>query len=499
MDLISELINLVKINTTISRYADSDSVILMILENSARVARGNTSYLLSVNDKKVDVINSFSIENKSHLPYSSSSAIKAALTKSYDIYTSSKELRNNESILANQINNLISFYLLTKNNEKIIVQVVGNDSVIYKQEHITLINLFSTQAKISLEMSEMNQKIKEKNKAEAYMSIATQVAHDIRSPIELIKSFQNDFHFLPTVSREYIEAGLEKIESIASDLLKTHRSNIQQKELELESIESVISQAFVEKKAEFRKYQDVGLIYNNYLTIDTSINKNDGSKIKRIISNIINNAVEALDTKKGFISITLKNLSDSVSIQISDNGSGIPEPIKDQLFVKGFTTKDEGNGIGLYNAKNELLNMGGDLTFETSEYGTDFIISIPFYNLQNSKPIVLIDDDRFMHISWARKMQALGISFTSYYSIKEFLHDSASHPTSTFVFVDSDLGDLVKGEIASHEIFKKGFENLYLSTGYDVKSFSKPSWIKDIIGKNPSQFMANLALTRTMH
>jgi len=45
------------------------------------------------------------------------------------------------------------------------------------------------------------------------------------------------------------------------------------------------------------------------------------------------------------------------------------------------------------------------------------------------------------------------------------------------------LGDGLKGEILSEEIFKLGFKELYIATGYSADCIEKPSWIKEVRGK----------------
>ena len=65
-------------------------------------------------------------------------------------------------------------------------------------------------------------------------------------------------------------------------------------------------------------------------------------------------------------------------ISISDNGQGILPQIHDRVFEKGFTTKDDGNGLGLYHAKVEVEKYGGTISFITqNQKGTTFTISLP--------------------------------------------------------------------------------------------------------------------------
>ena len=68
----------------------------------------------------------------------------------------------------------------------------------------------------------------------------------------------------------------------------------------------------------------------------------------------------------------------SVRVAIRDNGAGIPEGVREQVFVPNFTTKETGSGIGLAVAKRGIESAGGRIWFETKVgEGTDFFIELP--------------------------------------------------------------------------------------------------------------------------
>ncbi len=111
--------------------------------------------------------------------------------------------------------------------------------------------------------------------------------------------------------------------------------------------------------------------------------------ISRVFLNIINNACYAAHDKKkkfsnGFvplIKISTKNLGDKVEVHIKDNGMGIPDKIKSELFNPFFTTKPtgEGTGLGLSLSYDIVVKQhGGEIKVESKEgEGAEFIIIIP--------------------------------------------------------------------------------------------------------------------------
>jgi two-component system NtrC family sensor kinase len=112
-------------------------------------------------------------------------------------------------------------------------------------------------------------------------------------------------------------------------------------------------------------------------------------EITRALLNLISNGfyaatkrkVEAGDVFEPMLSATTKNLGDKVEIRIRDNGTGIPEEIKEKIFNPFFTTKPsgEGTGLGLSMSHDIIVKQhGGSIDVDT-EPGlfTEFKIVLP--------------------------------------------------------------------------------------------------------------------------
>jgi signal transduction histidine kinase len=106
------------------------------------------------------------------------------------------------------------------------------------------------------------------------------------------------------------------------------------------------------------------------------------NEIKQVILNLIKNAKDAINSHSkanGKIMISVDTVDHYISITISDNGSGIPEEIREKIFEPYFTTKEkDGTGIGLYMSKVIVeQHLDGSLEFYNTEEGTAFIILLP--------------------------------------------------------------------------------------------------------------------------
>ncbi|HSF54206.1 MAG TPA: ATP-binding protein [Algoriphagus sp.] len=110
----------------------------------------------------------------------------------------------------------------------------------------------------------------------------------------------------------------------------------------------------------------------------------------RVFLNIISNAFQAtnklskgsepLESFKPLVIVSTKNLGDKIEISISDNGTGIPDSIKDKIFQPFFTTKStgEGTGLGLSLSYDIVRAHGGEIKVESKEgEGSAFLIHIP--------------------------------------------------------------------------------------------------------------------------
>ncbi|MEW9672333.1 ATP-binding protein [Ammoniphilus sp. 3BR4] len=112
----------------------------------------------------------------------------------------------------------------------------------------------------------------------------------------------------------------------------------------------------------------------------------DAGVMIAVIGNLLDNAMEALqgqalDQRKIYISI--RNDDERLSIIAEDNGPGIPEDIRELIYIQGFSTKankDKNRGIGLALIYQYVMNAKGTIELKTDpSYGTRFEISVPMY------------------------------------------------------------------------------------------------------------------------
>ena len=216
----------------------------------------------------------------------------------------------------------------------------------------------------------------------AWREMAKQIAHEIKNPLTPMKL---NIQFLqrskPTEAdyeekaRRVTETLIEQIDNLSA--IATEFSNF-----------AKIPKAQNEKFYLAERLNEILKLYN--YTGQVEINTHfegaenmmvfaDKEQFSRAIINLVKNAIQAIpENRQGIIDIELRNETNACIIRIADNGKGIPDELKDSIFVPNFTTKSSGAGLGLAITKNIVQNFGGEIWFDSRlNEGTTFFIHIP--------------------------------------------------------------------------------------------------------------------------
>lgn len=128
-------------------------------------------------------------------------------------------------------------------------------------------------------------------------------------------------------------------------------------------------------------YDNAENIVFTYLYDKTKDHTYNGDKtnLNSAVGNLIKNAVQAIGTKpEGKIEVRLETSEKAFTIAVKDNGKGIKDEDKSQIFLPNFTTKTGGSGVGLSLTYNIVQSVGGTISFESQVgEGTEFLIELP--------------------------------------------------------------------------------------------------------------------------
>jgi signal transduction histidine kinase len=113
----------------------------------------------------------------------------------------------------------------------------------------------------------------------------------------------------------------------------------------------------------------------------------DRGMLKEALINIVNNAAEACQATQGGVTVAMRPTAESrgtdqtVTIDIVDTGPGVPARLLPRLFSPGFTTKDNGSGIGLAVAERVVVAHRGRISIDSKPgEGTCVTVILPISN-----------------------------------------------------------------------------------------------------------------------
>lgn len=494
-----------------------------------------------------------------------------------------------------------------------------NSNEFSKQDVVIEVFLLSKKIKFFIKNLNKKKDIIARNKINNVVSkLAIQVAHDIRSPLAAINMiFANTTEF-PENKRIIIRHATSRINDIANNLLSKVKTNcalagkmddINKNEIEL--IFLIIDSIISEKKYEYSN-KNIKIELNVEATSYISFAVINQITFKRMLSNLLNNSVEALNSN-GEINIALRCIDNYIEIVIADNGKGIPEEIIPKVMEEGFSfDKENGAGIGLYYAKQYIEKTNGQLQIKSVvNQGTNLIIKLPKVNyptwfcdkitIKSKSTVIILDDDHSIHNAWAQKLndspnvrlehmhkpsdifelgfkplmadiylldyefhnetingldiierldlnkkailvtnfyedtlirarceklgvkiipkpaiqyipvyidlrknfyilidndelvrnawilagKQLKINVNVFSSPKEFNRSLNNYEKNTPIYIDSDFGAEIRGELYAKDLYQQGFSELFLTTGFVEENFPALPWIKSIVGKEP--------------
>ncbi len=230
-------------------------------------------------------------------------------------------------------------------------------------------------------VEERTRKLKDAQRLAAIGETAGMVGHDIRNPLQSIIAevflSKEELKALPeSECKTNLQESLASIENQTMYINKIVADLQDYTKLAKPQLEEVILQQVIEDAL-----STIPIPEN--IKIKTSIKpnlskiKSDHNLLKRILTNLSLNAVQAMPNG-GTLTLKSSAKNGNVIISVQDTGLGIPEEVQKNLFKPLFTTKPKGQGFGLAVAKKLTESLNGTITFETTkDVGTTFTIILP--------------------------------------------------------------------------------------------------------------------------
>jgi len=283
------------------------------------------------------------------------------------------------------------------------------------------------------------------------VDLARQVAHDIRSPLAALNVVLSSVGKLDEETRLLVRHSITRIQDIANNLLEKSREGstalqeaTNKKDVHL--VSSLIEGIVTEKRTQYRGRIGVEIVHRQCDSSYGIFCEIIPSEFKRVLSNLVNNSVEAM-TKDGTVTISTEIESDFAKITVADTGKGLSKEDTAKIGSLGFTVKAEGSGLGLGHALKTIEDWGGRLTFESElGIGTTVTVYLPLsespawfvgeLKVSEGMTIAILDDDASVHQIWDRRLQSLGVQavhFSTPEQLSQWLLDNEKTPTRFLV------------------------------------------------------------------
>ncbi|WP_293011325.1 sensor histidine kinase [Mongoliibacter sp.] len=235
------------------------------------------------------------------------------------------------------------------------------------------------------------------------------IAHEIKNPLNFVNNFSEvSAEMISEIKEERAKNQDERDETLVSEILEDIEKNLEKIQHHGKRADLIVKAMLEHSKSGsgaveltdlntlIKEYLNIGYqgfkIKNKEVKIDLKTNFDNSipkmklvrSDIGKVLLNIVNNAFYACaERSRGAVGavhalslpptvhLTTRNLGDKIEISISDNGSGIPDTIKDKIFQPFFTTKPtgQGTGLGLSLSYDIVKAHGGEIKVESLPTG----------------------------------------------------------------------------------------------------------------------------------
>ncbi len=306
--------------------------------------------------------------------------IEVAGQKIENVLIGSEDLKGSFELVKNEqrIDSIGSLKLYRRNGESFqanlrIIPIV-NDSIL--NNIIILFNDLSDQEEYRLKNQQLEQRA-------TLGEVTASFAHEVRNPINniftglqlLAINLPQDDPNQKNIAR--LEEDCERLTSLVKSSLIFVRPMEYKPEL-------IALGQLIPNLLERWRSRLVKLNIKYQVQADKSVPNIEGDyrALEQVFTNLINNAIEAMETTGGMLSIKIRHANEDegqghIEVSISDTGPGIPVELREKIFEPFFTTKQHGTGLGLAIVKRIVTAHKGSIYVNSILGGTNFVVQFP--------------------------------------------------------------------------------------------------------------------------
>lgn len=239
-----------------------------------------------------------------------------------------------------------------------------------------LMHAIGSQLAVYLTMYEANQKLAESQQFDTFNRMSSFLVHDLKNVVAQLQLLSRNAA-RHKHNPEFIDDAFDTVES-AVNRLNNVLSQLRSKRIDADSTQHIEIAPVIAQVCQTRSVQEPCPVFRDLTHEPIRLDANK-ERFENILNHLIQNAQDATDAQ-GQVDITLQVTGNHCQIEITDNGHGMSQDfIQHRLFKPFDTTKgNAGMGIGAYDAKNMIEQLGGHVTVQSApEQGTRFVLEVP--------------------------------------------------------------------------------------------------------------------------
>jgi len=274
----------------------------------------------------------------------------------------------------------------TENKTKLLQKNLEEEKQLTKQLNETLQQNLLKIAKIDeeleqrknhlqVEVDEKTKKLLVSEKMTAIGELSARLAHDIKNPLTMIK---NTVKLLRAQQGKQIdEYVLKRFDMVDDSIFRiSHQIDGVLDYLKCTPLKTAPTSLIGILKSSLLPLSIPPNVKINFPSTDLILNC-DAIKLEIVFGNILLNSIQAIADTQGQVYVRFAKKSDSVIMEVTDSGPGIPQEHIDRIFDPLFTTKQKGTGLGLTSCKNIVEQHGGKISAKNNPTTITVVLPAP--------------------------------------------------------------------------------------------------------------------------
>lgn len=248
----------------------------------------------------------------------------------------------------------------------------------FSQDDRALLRLISANASTAVRLFRSRVERERSERLTTIGRLLSGVMHDMRTPLTVISGYVQLMATAPDAAQRGEHARLilkqfDLISAMQREVLEFARG-----ERSILVRKVYLAKFFEDLEKQLRSELDGTRVELEMQIEDRGVARFDESKLTRVLHNLTRNAVEAMGSRGGKLTVRVSREGTDLVVAVSDTGKGIPKEIEDKLFQSFVTSgKRGGTGLGLAIVKKIIDEHAGSIAVKSSGHGATFTVRLP--------------------------------------------------------------------------------------------------------------------------